>query len=169
MFRPTLLAITITALLIPTVAIASGATDGPDETALSAPVYRSGATVGTAKATLSVSGSSTSLTNARVNAFQAPAAGRSWRTRTIVRTGCADPGFEPSTDDAEDFHFTSVVQVSKWRITTLAGTTGALRTWNNVVTCADGQVISGSMTVRLTVKNGANTKVVGSSQLFAAG
>jgi hypothetical protein len=137
--------------------------------AVSAPVYRSGSRVGTAHATLVLAQNGWAIVNARVVGFHAPSANRSWRTRTSIATSCTDPGFDPSSDNGDDFHIVAVNASSQWRTTRIASTTGNLSTNDFVKECPAGQVPGSSFSLTLTVQNSAGTTRVGFATLFAAG
>jgi hypothetical protein len=137
--------------------------------AVSAPVYRSGSRVGTAHATLVLASNGWAIVNARVVGFRAPSSNHSWRTRTSISTSCTDPGFDPSSDNGDDFHIVAVNASSPWRTTRIAGTTGNLTTNDFVKECPSGQVPGPSFLLTLTVQNPTGATRVGFAQLFAAG
>ena len=137
--------------------------------AVSAPVYRSGSRVGTATGSFALTSNGWAIINVRVLGFRAPSANRSWRTRTTMVTSCVEPGFDPATDNPDDFASTAVSVSSPWRTTRIAGTSGTLTTTDFVEECPAGQGPGSSFRLTLTVQNSAGTQRVGFAQLFAAG
>ncbi|MCW2829793.1 MAG: hypothetical protein JWP31_485 [Aeromicrobium sp.] len=136
---------------------------------VSAPVKRAGVTVGTASGTLVVAANGWAVVGVKVTSFSAPIANRSWRTRTTLKTGCTEPGFDPSEDDPADFAATPVNASSAWRTTRITGSTGTLVTSDLVKECPSGQVPGSSLVLALAVQDAAGTTNVGVARLFAAG
>jgi len=162
LLRPTLLVVAMLALAAPTGATA-------ETFQAEAPVKRAGITVGTGKAKLVYGAHSVAVRSSFVLRFRAPEADASWRARTALSFACARPGFDPSSDDGDDFGLVSFTLRSAWRTTHLDGTTGTLRINASSRRCPAGKEPAGSALLTLAVQDAAGTENVGRATLFAAG
>lgn len=135
----------------------------------SAAVRRGTAKVGTATALIAVPTNGWGVVDATITGFLPPEVDKVWRTRTAVKTSCADAGFDPEHDDAADAHLKVYTSSSTWRLTRVRLKTGTLLTNDLVATCPSGQSPTGSFIATIVVRDLANTKTVGSATLVAAG
>jgi hypothetical protein len=135
---------------------------------VSAPVTRSGSRVGSATGAFVLADNGWAVTSVKAFSFRAPQANRSWRARTVLTSGCTEPGFDPSVDDPSTVQNVAVTVVSPWRTTRIAGTTGTLSTTDVVKECPAGLVPGGTMVLRLAIQSTSGASA-GSALLFAAG
>jgi len=137
---------------------------------VSAPVTRNGRVVGRATALLVTTDTGWAIAQAKVTGFVAPSANQRWRVRTTLRSGCAVPRTGEGLADGEQFEqYEALTFSSRWRLTRIAATTGALTTNDVVRECPTGKQPAGSIVVSLAVQDQAGAATVGRAQLFAAG
>lgn len=160
---------TIPVLLIAAATLVTGAASADAAVVARSTLYRGGHAVGRVAGIVTYAPNGMAVSNARVTGFTAPAADAGWRTRTTISSGCIDPGFDPSQESIDGFHYTQYTVSSRWRTTHLEGTTGSLSTTDLIHACPGTQEPFGSTVISVTVQNAGGTAVVGRTTLWAAG
>ena len=158
-----LLPLTLLALLV-----AAPAAAAYTET-VTAPVMRGGTNVGVASAVMITTDTGWAIGDAKVKNFKAPTANTSWRTRTSLKSTCADPKVVDSGIDGEvGANPLTVIFSSAWKTSLIKTFVGPLATNDVIKQCPVGQTPQGSVVLQLVVQTTAG-KTVGRAQLFAAG
>ena len=111
------------------------------------PLWHKGTKVGTGNAYVGYGAKGISVTRVFA-AFQAPAAGRTWRARVVASYDCAT-NTEPA--NGESFVVTHYTRASPWTSTKLPGMSGTLKAKSLSDTCPGDTALYGDQLVRLQV------------------